>query len=66
MHLAESKEEVELLAEGTGPFRELLEERSMWDADVLHLNSRPLDYLRVLAESPRALVIHGNYLAVDE
>ena len=62
MHVAESADELELLATGTGPFQELLAERSMWDAAAIPRASRPLDYLRLLAEAPRALVIHGNYL----
>jgi len=66
MHLAESREELELLRGGTGPFQELLEERSMWDADAIPRGSRPLDYLRMLAESPRALIVHGNYLDEEE
>lgn len=66
MHLAESPEELQFLAEGRGPFQELLEERSMWDADAIPLNSCPRDYLRMLSAAPRALVIHGNYLADDE
>lgn len=66
MHLAESREELELLARGTGPFQELLDERSMWDADAIAPGTRPLDYLQQLAEAPRALVIHGNYLHEDE
>lgn len=66
MHLAESAEEIELLSAGTGPFRELLEERSMWDPSAIPSGSRPLDYLRLLADAPRALVIHGNYLVGDE
>jgi cytosine/adenosine deaminase-related metal-dependent hydrolase len=66
MHLAESREELELLATGGGPFRELLEERSMWDGAAIARGSRPLDYLRLLAAAPRAVVIHGNYLAADE
>ncbi len=66
MHLAESPEELELLADGTGPFRELLEERSMWDAAAIPLQSTPLDYLRVLARAHRAIVVHGNFLSTDE
>jgi cytosine/adenosine deaminase-related metal-dependent hydrolase len=66
MHLAESAEELELLDAGTGAFRELLEERSMWDADAIPRSSRPMDYLRMLTAAPRALVIHGNYLQGDE
>jgi cytosine/adenosine deaminase-related metal-dependent hydrolase len=66
MHLAESTDELELLHAGTGPFQQLLEERSMWDAEAIPRGSRPMDYLRMLAEAPRALVIHGNYLDEDE
>jgi len=66
MHLAESAEELELLHSGTGPFQELLDERSMWDAEAIPRGSRPMDYLRMLAEAPRSLVIHGNYLDKDE
>jgi aminodeoxyfutalosine deaminase len=66
MHLAESPEELELLATGDGPFRELLEERSMCDAQAIPRGSRPMDYLQRLAAAPRALVIHGNYLTADE
>jgi cytosine/adenosine deaminase-related metal-dependent hydrolase len=62
MHLAESAEELVFLNNGTGPFQELLEERSMWDAAALPRRGRPIDYLHMLAESPRSLVIHGNYL----
>lgn len=66
MHLAESPAELQLLTDNTGPFRDLLEERSMWDAEAIRKGSRPLDYLQVLARAPRALVIHGNYLETDE
>jgi cytosine/adenosine deaminase-related metal-dependent hydrolase len=66
MHLAESREELELLATGGGPIRELLEERSMWDGAAIRRGSRSMDYLKLLAAAPRALVIHGNYLADDE
>jgi cytosine/adenosine deaminase-related metal-dependent hydrolase len=65
MHIAESVAELELLANGTGPFRELLEERSMWDSKVLTPGSHPLDYLKLLSKAPRALVVHGNYLCAE-
>jgi cytosine/adenosine deaminase-related metal-dependent hydrolase len=66
MHLAESMDELQFLSTGTGPFQELLEERSMWDDTAVPRGSRPLDYLWMLAEAPRALVVHGNYLEADE
>jgi cytosine/adenosine deaminase-related metal-dependent hydrolase len=66
MHVAESGDELEFVRMGSGPFQQLLEERSMWDADAVPRGSRPLDYLRLLAEAPRSLVIHGNYLDDEE
>jgi cytosine/adenosine deaminase-related metal-dependent hydrolase len=66
MHIAESHEEIAFLDKGVGPFQELLDERSMWDAASVPRGSRPLNYLRTLAEAPRVLVIHGNYLVDDE
>lgn len=66
MHLAECAEELELLSDGSGPFRELLKAHSMWDPEAIPAGSRPIDYLKMLAEAPRALVIHGNYLRAVE
>ena len=50
----------------SGSFRELLEERSMWDGQVFAAGLRPRDFLNQLARAPRSLVVHGNYLARDE
>jgi len=61
-HLAESREEMELLRTGGGPFRTFLESVDAWDPAVLRPGTRPLDYLRPLVEADRTLVIHGNYL----
>lgn len=62
LHLAEAPEELELLKNGTGPFQELLEERSMWDPWSVSRGATPQDYLRILNMAPHSLVIHGNYL----
>jgi cytosine/adenosine deaminase-related metal-dependent hydrolase len=62
MHLAESPEELELLRDGRGALVEFLNELGFWRDDVIARGTRPLDYLRMLAHAPRALVIHGNYL----
>jgi cytosine/adenosine deaminase-related metal-dependent hydrolase len=66
MHLAESAEELELLADGAGPFRDLLDARSMWDPAAIPAGSSPFDYLQVLARAPRCLVVHGNYLVSED
>ena len=66
MHLAETQAELELLAHGTGDFRELLISFGIWNETLFSESQRPLDYLKVLAQAPCVLVIHGNYLAEDE
>ncbi len=66
MHLAESPEELELLASGGGPFAALLQELGVWQPAAFPGRRRPLDYLELLSRAPRALVIHGNYLERDE
>jgi cytosine/adenosine deaminase-related metal-dependent hydrolase len=66
MHLAESREELQLLATGTGPFVDLLAELGVWQPEVFCQPRRPLDYLQDLGIAARALVIHGNYLDDQE
>lgn len=66
-HLAETREELELLAGGGGPFRELLVELGAWQDTAIAPGTRPFDYLRRLTNSGvRAMVIHGNYLDDEE
>ena len=66
MHLAETREELQLLAEGTGDFVPFLQSLGVWRPEAIPQGSRPLDYLRELARVDTALAIHGNYLAQDE
>ena len=66
MHLAETREELELLATGGGPFRDLLDELGAWDANVFRQSRTPADLLTSLARTSRALVVHGNYLTESE
>ncbi len=66
MHLAESPEEIELLATGRGPFRPFLENLGAWTDNLVPVGTRPLDYLKQLATAPRALIVHGNYLDDEE
>jgi aminodeoxyfutalosine deaminase len=61
-HLAESREELQLLQTADGPFRELFEDLGFWIAGALPRGTRPLDYLQQLSAAPRTLVVHGSYL----
>lgn len=66
-HLAESREELQLLASGDGPFRDMLGRLGVWDPAAIPRGTRPLDYLQRLAGGGvQALVIHGNFLDDDE
>lgn len=66
IHLAETKDELAFLANGTGPFVTFLQEFGVWRDAVVPRRSRPLDYLRRLQDLTSALVIHGNYLSDEE
>jgi len=66
LHLAESREELELLQSGSGPFVPLLQSFDAWCPDAIPRGTKPLDFLRVLGQAHRALVIHGNYLSPEE
>lgn len=66
MHLAESREELELLQTGGGPFAKMLQKFGVWNPEVFRQRRRPLDYLQILSQAPRALVVHGNYLDTEE
>jgi aminodeoxyfutalosine deaminase len=66
MHLAESREELELLLLSAGPIRELLESVGAWEPSDDARLPCIVDYLAELSKAPRALVIHGNYLDDDE
>jgi aminodeoxyfutalosine deaminase len=62
MHLAESREELDLLQHCRGPLRTFLEELGAWEATAIPRGTKPLAYLRLLTRAHRALVVHGNYL----
>ncbi len=66
MHLAESREELELLATHQGRMADVLQSLGAWHPEAIPLGLRPRDYLQWLATAHRSLVIHGNYLASDE
>jgi cytosine/adenosine deaminase-related metal-dependent hydrolase len=66
MHLAETKEERQLVEAGEGPFVDLLKKLGVWNPDSFHPPTTILDTLRQLATASRSLIIHGNYLTDAE
>jgi cytosine/adenosine deaminase-related metal-dependent hydrolase len=67
IHLAESTAEVEFLADGTGPWREFLEDMKAWDPTWRAPGCRPVEYMERLGfMDDRLLVVHGVQLTVAE
>ncbi|MBI5788648.1 MAG: amidohydrolase family protein [Candidatus Schekmanbacteria bacterium] len=63
VHLAESREEVNFLADGFGAFREFLKWRGVWDDAWQAPGCSPVNYLKNLhLLVPDALLVHLNYL----
>jgi len=60
-HLAESRAELEFMRSGNGPIRTLLEQLGVWNDQLLEPDTRPLDFLRILSNAHRTLIVHGNY-----
>ncbi len=61
MHVAETREEIELLEQGTGPFATMLQNLGLWE-DSWFPSMSVLDTLATLSKAPRGLLAHGNYL----
>ena len=66
LHLAESREELQLLESATGPLQEMLESLGVWNPTAITRGLTPLDYLQSMSELPRSLIIHGNFLTAAE
>ncbi len=66
MHFAETRDELELLAEEQGGLVRLLKELGVWRGGLWEEFRRPLDYLRELSRAPSVLIVHGNYLSAEE
>jgi cytosine/adenosine deaminase-related metal-dependent hydrolase len=63
IHVAESEEEVQLLRDGTGPFKEFLVERGAWDPAWKAPGLTPVEYLdRLGVLTPRTLAVHCVHL----
>ncbi|MBM79383.1 MAG: chlorohydrolase [Planctomycetaceae bacterium] len=65
-HLAETRDELELLEYGTGRLVQMMKSLGTWNATAFRSGVRPLDYLQTLSKLDCALVIHGNYLDDEE
>ena len=65
MHLAESRDEAELLATGGGAFRTLLEQLGAWQPDSPPRLLTLADWISLLARAPRGVVVHGTVLPED-
>ena len=66
MHLAESRDEAELLATGGGAFRTLLEQLGAWQPDSPPRFLPLADWITLLAKAPRGVVVHGTFLPEDQ
>ncbi|MCO6455116.1 MAG: amidohydrolase family protein [Pirellulaceae bacterium] len=62
MHVAETIEELELLASHSGSLVERLKQLDAWHPAAVPRGIEPADYVRMLADAHRALIVHGNYL----
>jgi aminodeoxyfutalosine deaminase len=59
IHLAESREELQLLADSSGPFREFIEERGGWDNSFKAPECGPVEYLEKLGVlDQKTLAVH--------
>jgi cytosine/adenosine deaminase-related metal-dependent hydrolase len=61
VHLAESREEQELMAAGTGPFRDLFESLGVWPSPAPRLISAA-DWVSLACRATRASFIHSTFL----
>lgn len=67
MHVAESEEERQLIEHGDGPFAARLKAIQVFDPGLFPWgNDATMRLLEMLAQVPRALLIHGNDLRPDE
>lgn len=66
-HLAETPEEAQFLADGTGPFRELLERWGLWDGSFQPPDCSPIKYAHIIGLLKcQPLLIHVNYVSDDD
>lgn len=62
MHLAESREELDFVCRGEGPFAALFARLGAWPADRRPPVLPPSEWIGRLARLPRASLVHGTFL----
>ena len=62
IHVAESLDEAQFLADGTGAFREKTERLGAWNDGVVIPGSHPVEYVLELLGSHPAALVHLNYI----
>ncbi|QEG23480.1 amidohydrolase family protein [Mariniblastus fucicola] len=62
MHVAETKEELELLESRSGKFVELLQKLGVWKADSFGDKDSIDNIIEQLGRHNRSMLVHGNYL----
>jgi len=63
-HLAETLDELQFLADGTGPLRDMLERWGLWDGSFVPPGCSPVEYMRRLGLLDcNPLLIHVNYVS---
>jgi len=65
MHLLESREEEELIATGSGPFRHLLEDLGAWDPLAPPVLLPAAEWIGQLARARRGVVVHATHIGRD-
>ncbi|MBL8808596.1 MAG: amidohydrolase family protein [Planctomycetaceae bacterium] len=66
MHLAETREELELLHKGTGELAEFLQGMNLFETGTFPGGRSIREMLEQLARAPKALAVHGNYFVEDD
>ncbi len=66
MHLAETRAEREFVENKTGPFLDMLRSFDVWRPTAYGRYGSILSILKEVARCASSLIIHGNYLTMDE
>jgi len=66
IHLAEGKEENELLEKGDGPWKTYLQKLGKWPSDWICPHLSPVSYFKTLAPEKRAILVHLCNISSEE